>query len=352
MTTLIEFKAKVQETRAKLQNPANTLQKQQTLLQYLKDFCAHTLEQRDLTPEFEQTVMTEVLAIEKELKQVKKQNLAMAANPTFATSGSMAEIPVVTDDKQQFQRGGDLPPSNYAPVTDSSNMWQTVPISAFDPSASPILRRLMNKELIHGSMLSGGATSYGKSNKPEPKEEIAPESSSSPLMQDVDKHMQELATVEKSASPSPVMENISPFPQTSPFPQPASSFPKPLLKTAQLDIPQFKIRFEIPAESSFRLGREDLDAKLKSFSLGDDFLSPILPKLPEGSKGPSEHFVIDQPTPGEFLLRDRTNQQKTYFNGIFVTEKGAQLKSGDSFIIPVLIKNQLSSLTMIFTVNP
>ena len=98
------------------------------------------------------------------------------------------------------------------------------------------------------------------------------------------------------------------------------------------------------------LGRQDFEKENLAIQIPKDFFSPILKRDPD-NKEAKEHCVIEQVEPKKYFLKDRFNLKKTYFQGVFVDSKGTQLKDGDKFLLPVLVNEQLSSLTVIFHIK-
>ena len=93
-----------------------------------------------------------------------------------------------------------------------------------------------------------------------------------------------------------------------------------------------------------------MEKKNLAIQIPDEFFSPIIKRDPN-SKEAKEHCVIEQVEPKKYFLKDRFNLKKTYFQGVFVDSKGTQLKDGDKFLLPVLVNEQLSSLTVVFHVG-
>ncbi|MHA1510460.1 MAG: FHA domain-containing protein, partial [Promethearchaeota archaeon] len=120
------------------------------------------------------------------------------------------------------------------------------------------------------------------------------------------------------------------------------------LTPAFLEIEQIQLKIQLPFKNSIEmLGRQDFEKENLTIQIPEEFFSPIIKRDPE-SKASKEHCVIEQVEPKKYFLKDRSNLKKTYFNGVFVDSKGAQLKDGDKFLLPVMINEQLSSLTVIF----
>lgn len=352
-TTLNDFNLKIKEVREKTNSESIILKEKLALLQHLKEHCARTLEQATMDAEFEETVKNELLKIQSEIAQLKRQGIT---KPAVTTPKPAASIPESTSsqispnisaspEKQDFKQGTDLPPSDFIPITDSKDMWQTVPTTAFDPMESPILRRLISKQPIISDKLISSPTNALETQSKTPVQ--AP-------------HQQEAPTlipdpVEKSSSTPAVpltSDQLTPFPH-NPIPSLSNDGPSISRKSIMLEIPQLKIKLDIIFnESIIALGREDFENVTQSMKLPSDFFSPILTKKKAVNSGPSEHFIIEQIKPGEFSLKDRSNLQKTFFKNTFVNDQGIPIQDGESFILPVLINNQIASLTLIFHIKP
>ena len=120
---------------------------------------------------------------------------------------------------------------------------------------------------------------------------------------------------------------------------------------AFLEIEQIQLKIQLPFKNSIEmLGKQDFEKENLTIQIPEKFFSPIIKRNPE-SKASKEHCVIEQVEPKKYFLKDRSNLKKTYFKGVFVDSEGAQLKDGDKFLLPVLVNEQLSSLTVVFHVG-
>ncbi len=189
-----------------------------------------------------------------------------------------------------MKRETELPPSAYAPVTDARDMWQSVPIGAFDPNSSPIMRRLLNNEPISGSRLSSSAN-FSKASERMPPSSIEV---SKEIPEENNEILNNSAAQESVSDDSESAPNFeSEINEIQPFPESLESFPAPQLRAASIEISQLKLNFQIPWDTPvYRFGKEDLENQCRGITLTENFLSPILSKQEEGSEGPLEHFVI------------------------------------------------------------
>jgi hypothetical protein len=340
MTTLEEFRSTIKDMHEKLANPNNTVQKNQALWQYIKEYCARMLEQRDLDAIFEDEIKKELMLAQKQLSDLKK---ALPANTP--------KIPGVSSISPPYQ-GSPLSSSSPSMGFQSespSNTLSSVPIAPFDPNSSPILRRLaqgkpLNESRIPSVPKPNEITDEKKTdNKAPPKEDAAKSEDQNDLSFEIPE--------ETSSTPeSPIASTKFPDFASSPFP--SAPVEKMELAAAYLDIPQLNGRIELgPEEMTHRIGREEIKNAAK-IQVSPNFYDPIMIRLEEETVDtPSEHFLVEQPLPGEFWIKDTGSLQKTYFKSTFVDAKGIKLQDGDQFIVPVNVNNQLASLTLIFHIK-
>ncbi len=307
MTTRKEFSSKVKEIRGKLDFVNGTPQKNKALLQYLKEFCATTLAESSPDNAFEKDIKTTLFQTENDMKKVL--NVQPMENSRPASNSTS---------RNQYQSRG------YTAPQPTQQMLDSVAISSFDPSSSPILRRLRNKQPL----------SPRTPIKPIVKQENSPPN-------------KQTSIGESSGSVKPI--EASPFPSPKPFPSPQTTeiTKEPELDPAHLRIDQLQITMELPFTENIQyFGRQEFLNRDFPVSVPVKFFDPIQEHNPLVE--PSEHCVIEQPERGVFLLKDRFNLQKTYFKGAFIDSEGTPLEEGDAFILPVTINNQLSSLSITF----
>lgn len=344
MTTLEEFRGTVKEFREKLNNPNNTPQKNQALLQYIKDFCAHTLELPQLDQQFEREVKDTLFATEQQLAPYKG-----TAPMTFSTSPaptSPSKSPSSLPMKSPLKSDEYTSPSESTPISVMmDSIMPSVPVSGFDPNSSPILRRLKQGKSIQDSLI--------KSEKvPDLKSEAIPSENSIEKSTIPDSNIE---TGEVNASSDEASgPNVNKIFEAMPFPQEAAEEKKPelvtpVLKEAYLEIPKLNANIDLNKSPILWIGRQDFAIGIKR-PLPADFLDPIIPKVEDGTDKKA-HFILEQPSPGEFWLKDPGNNQKTYYKAKFIDSKGVKIADGDEFIIPVKINNQLSSLNILFHIK-
>jgi len=171
---------------------------------------------------------------------------------------------------------------------------------------------------------------------------------SSPILRQLTQSKQSLSrfTTTEAAKKAEKPEVLQPFPSAEPFPSAKPDPPERKLLQAYLEISQLEITIDLPfVQDIQRIGKQDF-AHSKS---SPEIFAPILPR--DSEEEATEHCIIEQPSKGTFILKDRFNLQKTYFQNGFVNEEGTAIQNGDSFILPVNIDNQLSSLSVIFHVK-
>ena len=179
MTTIEEFQQKVKEIRGEIDFENSSPQKLRTLLQAIKDYCAHTLEDPTIknTP-LEKEVMNTIFQTEKDLARVKAMSI-----PSMPVGGLPPLMPTIQP--MQEQPNAKFGSSNLGATASVGNKLDSVPVGAFDPNSSPILRKLREKTTL-----------------------------SQPTQ--VHKEVESKAIEEKK--PEPVTFNAAPFPDLVPFP--------------------------------------------------------------------------------------------------------------------------------------
>jgi FHA domain-containing protein len=321
-----DFKQKVQEMWGKIGLDNNSPQKIKTLLQYIKELCAHAFEEPNIDPAFEKEIKDTLFKVENEMAKFKKATSSVGpSQPKSNLPDAQSPIQEISSTSNQF--------TSSRPNLDN-NMLSSVAAGGWDPNSSPVLRRLK---------MGGSLISKSKSNS-SPKQVSVVDQTSEPIAAVPD--IIPAAIPKTSESTDEIAASLTPFPIT-PFPgtEPA----KPQISSAYLEFPLLKSKLSLEFNDSIvQLGRQDLMNIQSSVKIPDDFYSPILEKY-EGTQ--TEHCIIEQPEKNTFILKDRNNSQKTFFNNTFVTSEGHSIKDGDKFILPVLINNQTSSLDVIFHIE-
>ncbi|MHA1745238.1 MAG: hypothetical protein ACTSWW_04525 [Promethearchaeota archaeon] len=175
---------------------------------------------------------------------------------------------------------------------------------------------------------------------------------SSPILRQLTQSKQSLSrfTTTEAAKKSEKSEVLQPFPSAEPFPSVEPPQTKSKLRQAHLEVSQLQITIDLLFQSDIqRIGRQDFAQANLPVQTSLNIFTPILPR--DSEEEATEHCIIEQPSKGTFILKDRFNLQKTYFKNGFVNEEGTEIQDGDSFILPVNIDNQLSSLSVIFHVK-
>ncbi len=193
------------------------------------------------------------------------------------------------------------PPSGpvwQADFSNPSETLQSVDTGGFDPNSSPILQRLHKKK--------GGEKSQTK-NRASP----------------IDLDMQSFPTNGETTGESRSEEKS-----------------ETQYKKALLELPQLSIT--IP------LGFLDNAAEINRVLFESVPYQQVIPPGFFDAIEEDKHCIIEQPTPGIFVLKDPNNNQKTYFKDQFVDQDGLPIKDGDEFILPVLVEGNQSSLQVIF----
>ena len=232
MTTLEEFRGTVKEFREKLNNPNNTPQKNQALLQYIKDFCAHTLELPQLDQQFEREIKDTLFSTEQQLAQYKGTVPMTFTTEPVPLSSTKPNSPLPS--RSLMQSDEYTSPSESTPISVMmDSIMPSVLVSGFDPNSSPILRRLKQGKSIQDSLI-----------KSEKKSEVIPESSpsndSAETLTTPDSKIETgEANISSNEASAPNINNIF---EVTPFPQGSVEENKlklitPELKEAYFEIP-------------------------------------------------------------------------------------------------------------------
>jgi len=175
---------------------------------------------------------------------------------------------------------------------------------------------------------------------------------SSPILRQLSQSKQSLSrfTTTEAAKKADKPEVLQPFPSIKPFPSAQKTQPKSKFLQAYLEVSQLQITIDLLFQTELqRIGRQDFAQANLPVQASLDIFAPILPR--DSGEEATEHCIIEQPSKGTFILKDRFNLQKTYFQEGFVNKEGTAIQDGDSFILPVNIDNQLSSLSVVFHVK-
>ena len=329
-----EFQQKIQELRGKLDFENGTAQKNKTLLLTLKDLCNSILEEAPENQELVSLIHKELDAITHDMTKIRG---------------------ISHDDDSKKAQSYSVNQNIFTPGRPTKDALTSIQAGGFDPTSSPILRNL-----------------HKKKSPSKMRQVIDPpqdQSSIDPLPESTSH--QSTSTVESSASPpspNPIRDQtdkqikklqeslagfeVQPFPKgkSSDSPEKNPQMAQSQYTDAKLVIPQLEL--EIPlhfTKSLFQIGRQLFDQQTVQIQLPGNFFEPILPISSEKG-GPKEHCVIEQEAKGKFFIYDRGNAQKTYFEGQFLKEEKISLKPGDGFILPVLINDQMASLSVEFQV--
>ncbi len=348
MSDHTEFLNQIKEIQQKIDLIHGTPQKNKTLLQYIEETCTKKLDTESLPK-----------TIEKQITQILEE-----------TKQQLAQIKNVSNIKPIHAEYEGNVPKNLLPTKAALN---SVKIGGFDPSSSPILRRL-NKSKLKSTLEKSKASDLGIKKAQEPlksdqkndmgsksKKEAKKDEISTPLgkkppadLKGAPPTKKEKKSTDKSDKVSPKSKSetdaeiLAPFPEPTPFPVADDIEEEGVqLMATYLQVDQLNLRIELPFETNMvRIGRQDLMTQAVDMNLPPNFFNPIIER--SSDQEPSEHFVIEQPNPGEFILRDRFNSQKTYFLNHFVDQEGTALNDGDTIILPVNINNKMASLTIVF----
>jgi len=326
MTTLKEFQEKINKIQDKVDLKEESHQKNKTLIQIIIDICNNTLKEPNL---------------KEEVKNEANKVLKKANNDISLMKGEIQGDNKMDSSKKtsnKYSIGGYAP----APIKKVLN---SVHAGAFDPLSSPVLRNLKkkhNKSPI-GKLVKKSTpkvekiekqevkkTIDKKTIKKEPKITTTPKKTTKKVVKKSSKK-----TVSKKSTPS-ISDKKEKINQ---------------LTSAFLEIEQIQLKIQLSFKKPIEmLGRQDFEKKNLAIQIPEEFFSPIIKRDPN-SKEAKEHCVIEQVEPKKYFLKDRFNLKKTYFQGVFVDSKGTQLKDGDKFLLPVLVNEQLSSLTVVFHVG-
>ena len=284
-----EFSKKVGEMRSKIDFQRGTPQKNKALIQIVLELCKETLLEKELEKSFRDHVEKTLKEAEDDLEKVK--NVQESEEETRPSS------------------------FGYTPPRPLKEALTSLTAGSFDPASSPILRQLNQPKQ---SLSRFTATEAVK--KPE-----------------------------KTETPE-TPEVIQPFPSAEPFPSAKPTPTESNLSRAYLEISQLQITIDLLFQGEIqRIGRQDFAQANLPVQTAPDFFTPILAR--DSEEEATEHCVIEQPSKGTFILKDRFNLQKTYFLDGFVNEEGTAIQDGESFILPVNVNSQLASLTVVFHVK-
>ena len=326
MTTLKEFQEKINKIQDKVDLKEESHQKNKTLIQIIIDICNNTLKEPNL---------------KEEVKNEANKVLKKANNDISLMKGEIQGDNKMDSSKKtssKYSIGGYAP----APIKKVLN---SVHAGAFDPLSSPVLRNLKRKHKKSpiGKLVKKSTpkvekiekqevkkTVEKKTIKKEPKITTTPKKTTKKVVKKSSKK-----TVSKKSTPS-ISDKKEKINQ---------------LTSAFLEIEQIQLKIQLSFKKPIEmLGKQDFEKKNLAIQIPDEFFSPIIKRDPN-SKEAKEHCVIEQVEPKKYFLKDRFNLKKTYFQGVFVDSKGTQLKDGDKFLLPVLVNEQLSSLTVVFHVG-
>lgn len=353
MTTLKEFQEKINKIQDKVNLKEESHQKNKTLLQIIRDICNDTLKEPNLKEEVKNEAKKILKRVENDLSSLK------------VGIHQEKRIDYSKISKNNISIGGYAP----API---NNVLNSVHAGAFDPLSSPILRNLQKKSKIKTKKeIKQKKPEKVKKQKEEPvkpqqkpkekpKEEIKKKTEEKiEKKQDtkkkveqkvIEKEPKKASTPKKATKPKKKTEKKTISKKKSTTTSEVKEKITPLI-SASLEIEQIQLTIQLPFKNSIELlGRQDFDKENLAIQIPTEFFSPILMRDPE-NKEAKEHCAIEQTEPKKYLLKDRFNLKKTYFQGKFVDSDGTQLKEGDKFILPVMVNEQLSSLTVIFHIK-
>lgn len=332
MTTLKEFQEKINKIQSKVDLKEETHQKNKALLQIIKDMCNETLNEPNLKEEVKDEAKKILKKIDNDISLMKGEILEENKNISSKNANDNLSI------------GGYAP----APIKKVLN---SVHAGAFDPLSSPILRNLQKKPQI---------SIKKKEIKPQKPEIIKDLKEKNIEPQKKPKEiLKEKKIIEKPLEKTKIKQEpkIDSTPEKPTKKTTEKSTKKTVSKESApltsgfLEIEQIQLKIELPFKNSIEmLGRQDFEKDNLEIQIPPEFFSPIIKRDPD-SKEAKEHCIIEQIEPQKYFLKDRFNLKKTYFNGGFVDSDGTQLKDGDKFILPVLVNEQLSSLTVIFHIE-
>ncbi|MHA1775731.1 MAG: FHA domain-containing protein [Promethearchaeota archaeon] len=361
-----EFKKKIDELRERLDFEHGTAQKNKTLLLTLKELCQTALAETE-DPVFKQEIQKELAKIEEDMSKIRGiSHESMMGN---------AQTKAIPKNQNQI----------FTPLRPTKEALTSIQAGGFDPSSSPILRKLANKS-VYSSKLSHQSK---KSSKTTPTSALSStiETHTETLLESTAKSTIELEakremeikkesipiTEPTSTSEQPLEQNMKNTEEqikhlqstlsqleTKPFPgfptqeekaavqDKSESTKSKLYQQAKLIISQLEAEIRLDfIGPEYRIGRELFTSLDYPLDLPANFFDPILP-ISDATQTPSEHCMILQPKKGKFILKDPANLQKTYIKGQFLNAEGVELKPGDSFILPVLVNDSLASLSVEF----
>ncbi|WP_457558618.1 FHA domain-containing protein [Candidatus Harpocratesius sp.] len=370
VSSVKEFKQKIHELRDRLDFDNGTAQKNKTLLLTLKDLCQSTLEETN-DQNLKEFIFQELNRIEKDMTKIKGISHDLKSGISGRSSTSFDNI--------------------FIPKRPTKEALTSIQVGGFDPSSSPILRKLSQKSVFASKSLknktykkvqqstenkSNPAMIQPKNNDYEEEIQTISEKNVQDIKQTDDLTSNQSINQTKSQTKTQSTEDI--FEQTEeqikklqsslseiasePFPdslnekeisksKETQKMPSESpYKSAKLIISQLGLEIQLNFDqTTYRIGR-DLFATIEiPIELPDNFFEPIIPLSNESEK-PSEHCVIEQSKRGVFRIKDQANLQKTYMNNQFLTSEGLNLHDGDTFIFPVLINDQLASLSIEFRI--
>ncbi|MHA1584817.1 MAG: FHA domain-containing protein [Promethearchaeota archaeon] len=328
MNSREDFHKQLNDVRSRIDFEQGTPQKNKTLLQFIKDLCEKASETPDIDSDFKKEIDEALIQVDKDLQRITQVQKSPESLNNLAASN-------------ENRSGGVIPPRLIKSALSS------VKVPKFDPNSSPILRRL--KEQKQNTPSPSPSVQFSevepiipvKKGKKVDKSKLKPKKISKTIKKNISK---------KTLEPKIEME--------SPFPKPkALSSSKKIEKNekkkeiqrkeAKLVIPQLQLTIPLKfTEEVIQIGRGDFDHQNLSINTPPGFFDPIIKKDPSAKA--TEHCIIEQAKSGKFMIKDRFNLQKTYFNNHFINDQGEKLTNGDVFILPVSIDGQLSSLTVEF----
>ena len=344
MTTLKEFQEKINKIQDKVDLKEESHQKNKILLQIIKDICNSTLKEPNLKEE-----------VKNEAKKVLKK-----VNNDFSLMKGVIHEENKMDSSNNTNNNYSI--GGYAPAP-IKKVLNSVHAGAFDPLSSPVLRNLKKKHKKSpiGKLVKKSTPKVEKIQKKEPielpkKPQVKPKEEKKDVKKTIEKEIikEEPKIAKKPKKTTKKVVKKSTKKTVSKKSTPTISDKKEKinpLTSAFLEIEQIQLKIQLSFKKPIEmLGRQDFEKKNLAIQIPEEFFSPIIKRDPN-SKEAKEHCVIEQVEPKKYFLKDRFNLKKTYFQGVFVDSEGTQLKDGDKFLLPVLVNEQLSSLTVIFHIE-
>ncbi|MHA1518724.1 MAG: FHA domain-containing protein [Promethearchaeota archaeon] len=342
MTTSIldEFQQKVRELRDKLDFENGTAQKNKTLLLTLKDLCNSALKESPNDQKLGALISKELNAITNDMKKIRG---------------------ISHDDGSNSSQSHSVKQNIFTAGRPTKDALTSIQAGGFDPSSSPILRGLTKRKVprkmrkvVHPPQ---DISPSNINNSPESSSHHSSSATESSASQPLDSSVRDKTDNQiKKLQDSLADFEAKPFPKEKTLDSPkkgkkeGSKSAKSQYIDAKLIIAQLELEFPLHfEESKFQIGRQLFDDLSIQIELPDNFFEPILP-ISSKKDAPKEHCVIEQDTKGKFSIYDRGNAQKTYFQGKFLKKEKIPLKPGDEFILPVLINDQMASLSVEFQV--